>query len=75
MLKIAAYYLELNFLAYILIAYPDDFHITLGIIFSYHCHRGITQRVCDLARRTPFVTPVHYYLVEDTTQVNKIESF
>jgi hypothetical protein len=58
----------------ILIAYPDDFHITLGIIFSYHCHHGITSRVCDLALRTPFATPVHYYLVEDTIQVNKIES-
>jgi hypothetical protein len=44
------------------------------IIFSYHYHHGITPRVCDLALITPFATPVHYYLVEDTIQVNKIES-
>jgi hypothetical protein len=44
------------------------------IIFSYHCHHGITPKVCDLALRTLFATTVHYYLVEDTIQVNKIES-
>jgi hypothetical protein len=44
------------------------------IIFSYHCHHGITPRVCDLALRTPFATLMHYYSVEDTIQMNKIKS-